>query len=325
MKELEHIMESNPLALKAKALTTQHFGRTIHLYAPIYLSNECTNNCLYCGFKQSKEQSRKTLTISEMTKEFEILKQQGFEHILLLTGESPLQAGIDYLVEAIKCAKQYFAQISLEIFPASTKDYRKLVEAGASGLTIYQETYNKQIYAQVHLNGKKADYEWRLTAPERALSAGFRKIGLGVLLGLAPWKEDIAELAEHAKTLLKTYWQSELTISFPRLHHTPQGYSALHPVCDQELMQIIFSLRCLLPEIGLILSTRESQALRDQLIGFGITHMSAGSKTNPGGYQNLESTNQFQIDDSRDLKQTIEAIKQKGFEPILKDWDKIMV
>ncbi|MFH1429813.1 MAG: 2-iminoacetate synthase ThiH [Candidatus Margulisiibacteriota bacterium] len=310
-----------PMAIKARQLTAQHFGRTIQLYVPVYLSNECHNQCLYCGFNHSIKQQRITLTPTQMQKEFEAIKQQGFDQVLLLTGEAPQSAGIDYLVEAVKLARKYFTQVSLEIFPASTQDYGKLVASGASGLTIYQETFDREIYAQVHPKGKKSDYGWRLDTPDRALSAGFRKLGIGVLLGLADWQRDIAALAYQGKYLLNKYWQSALSISFPRMHYTPDGYTPHCQVTDRELLQIIFALRIFLPEIGLVLSTREPAQLRDNLIGFGITQISAGSKTNPGGYQELDTCQQFTVEDQRELHQVITKIKEQGYDPVLKDWD----
>ncbi|MFC1595842.1 2-iminoacetate synthase ThiH [Candidatus Margulisiibacteriota bacterium] len=308
------------MAQKAQALTAQYFGRTIHLYVPVYLSNECTNECLYCGFNKSIDQQRTTLSVTEMRMEFKALKQQGFDHVLLLTGEAP-NAGVDYLVEAIKIARQYFTQISLEIFPASTADYQKLIAAGASGLTIYQETFDRETYRRVHLKGKKADYDWRLNAPQRALEAGFRRLGLGVLLGLSDWRLDTALLAYQAQQFLKTHWQSELSISFPRLHHTPEGFQPQQKVDDRQLLQIIFALRLFLPQIGLVLSTRESSILRDNMLGLGITQISAGSRTNPGGYQQLETSAQFTVEDQRELKEVISKISSEGFDPVLKDWE----
>ncbi|MFC1478083.1 2-iminoacetate synthase ThiH [Candidatus Margulisiibacteriota bacterium] len=311
------------MALRAHQLTAQHFGRTIQLYVPVYLSNECHNQCLYCGFNHSIEQPRKTLSAAEMEQEFKAIKEQGFDQVLLLTGEAPQAAGIGYLVDAVKLARQYFTQVSLEIFPASAEDYKKLVNAGASGLTIYQETFDQKVYADVHPKGKKSDYGWRVDTPGRALTAGFRKLGIGVLLGLADWRKDIATLAYQGRYLLNKYWQSGLSISFPRLRYTPDGYTPHCRVTDRELLQIIFALRIFLPEISLVLSTREPAELRDNLIGFGITQLSAGSKTNPGGYQSMETTEQFTVEDQRELRQVMDTIKNKGYDPVLKDWDPV--
>ena len=311
------------LAHKAQKLTSQHFGKTIKLYAPIYLSNECTNQCLYCSFNKTIDQNRKTLTTSELTKEYQTVKDLGFDQVLLLTGEDMTQAGVDYLIQAIKLAKQYFTQISLEIFPCSTTDYKRLVEAGATGLTLYQETYNQTIYEQVHPSGKKADFLWRYEAPKRALHAGFRQIGLGILLGLAPLEEDIKELTQHITSLIKNHWQAEVSIGFPRLHEAPQGFQVQHPVSDKDLIQTIFSLRVKFPEVSLVLSTRESAWLRDNLLGYGINQISAASKTNPGGYQNLVSDEQFPVGDQRNLSAVIQAIKVRGLEPVLKDWSPV--
>jgi len=304
----------------ARSLTAQYFGRTIHLYAPVYLSNACVNDCRYCGFKRSLEFPRKTLTRDEMKPEFEYLHRVGFQSVLLLTGESPAEAGVDYVVSAIRLAKQYFSEVSLEIFPATEEEYRQFVSAGATGLTIYQETYNEQRYAEVHPSGKKGDYHWRRNAPERALKAGFRKIGMGVLLGLSDWQEDVAALTSHLANLIKHYWQAEFTVGFPRLKHYPTDFQPQTLVDDETFQHIIYAMRIKFPHIGLVLSTRESAELRDHLIGAGITHISAGSKTNPGGYQNLETAEQFSTEDQRALKEIIAMLKEKGYDPVLKDW-----
>jgi 2-iminoacetate synthase len=256
-----------------------------------------------------------------MKAEFEHLHRLGFRSVLLLTGESPLEAGADYLVEAIQLAKTFFTEVSLEIFPATEEEYSQFVLAGATGLTIYQETYDQTRYAQVHSVGRKRDYRWRYEAPERALKAGFRKLGMGVLLGLSNWESDVSALTEHLTTLMKRYWQAEFSVSFPRLRHTPTDFQPQVVVDDDTFKQIIYSTRIQFPQIGLVLSTRESAELRDALIGAGITHISAGSKTNPGGYQQLESEKQFEVDDARSLAEIIAMLKKKGYDPVLKDWD----
>ncbi|MFA5927797.1 MAG: 2-iminoacetate synthase ThiH [Candidatus Margulisiibacteriota bacterium] len=310
------------LARRSEQLTRQHFGRAIHMYAPVYLSNECTNNCVYCGFNLEQAFQRKTLSVKEMETEFEVLKNQGFDHVLLLTGEAPLKVDLTYLESAVSLASKFFAQVSLEIYPLGTEEYKRLVNAGASGLTIYQETYDRAIYKAVHLEGQKADYEWRLAAPERALEAGFRKVGLGILLGLADWRLDAAILATHAQYLMKKYWQAELSLSFPRISKAPENFASHVPVSEQDLVQMVFAMRLFLPEINLVLSTREGAILRDNLIGYGITQISAGSKTNPGGYQELDTLEQFAVEDARDLTEVISAVNNKGYDIVLKDWDR---
>lgn len=307
------------MGTRAEQLTTQYFGRAVHLYAPVYLSNDCHNECVYCGFKHSVSTPRKTLSVSEMTQEFSLLADRGICHVLLLTGEA-VSVGSEYVCQAIGYAKQYFPEVSLEIFPAKQSEYKQMAQAGATGVTLYQETYDPSCYAEVHVSGKKRDFSFRLDSADRILSSGFRKMGLGVLLGLSDWRLDIAVLALHAHYVLKKYWRSELTLSVPRLHHTPDS-TPFDLVSDRHFLQIIFALRILFPRTPLILSTREPIFLRDMLIGKGITQISAGSKTNPGGYTELSSASQFDIEDTRSLSEVISMLEKKDYDPILKNWD----
>jgi len=309
---------------RAQNITTRYFGKTISFYTPIYLSNVCKNKCLYCDFNAQLNSNHKILTKKEMLLEFKLLQKKGFSNVLLLTGDAPKQVGVNYLLNAVSNAKKYFSEISLEVFPCTVKEYKKLAEEGVTGLTIYQETYDKNVYDKVHLSGDKKDIIWRLNTPDRAFIAGFKKVGLGILLGLSDWRKDIALLAKHVKYLLKTYWKGELSISFPRLTKVPANFAIPNPVSDIELVQLITALRLFFPEINFVLSTRESSSLRNHLLGIGITTMSAGSKTNPGGYQNLPTKAQFNIKDDRSLKEMIATVKNSGFDPILKNWDPVI-
>ena len=315
--------ELSELAIKAQQLTKQHFGNTIQLYIPLYLSNECCNSCLYCGFNINQAIIRQTLSLQEATQQLQIIKQKGFDSILLLTGENKTIAGVDYLVPIIKQAQKLFSYIALEIFPCSTEEYEKLIQAGVSGLTIYQETYNKTTYSQMHPHGPKRNFSFRYDAPERALEAGMRKIGLGFLLGLSPWQEEAIYLAEHLHYLMKNYWKADFTVSFPRIHKSPDNCAA-YPVSDRDFVQMILAFRVAFPKVGIILSTRENEEIRDNLLGLGVTQISAESKTNPGGYSDNDSDEQFQINDHRSLDEIIKIIQKKGFDPVIKDWSTML-
>ncbi|OGI08088.1 MAG: thiamine biosynthesis protein ThiH [Candidatus Margulisbacteria bacterium GWF2_35_9] len=310
----------NEMAIKSQFITKKFFGNTMLLYVPLYLSNECSNACLYCGFNKNANIIRRTLSLKEIEQEILFLKEKGFDHILLLTGEYPSVAGIDYLEEAISLTKKYFSSISLEVFPSTEAKYKQLVDAGATGLTLYQETYHLPTYKLVHLSGPKTNFAFRLNAPEEALAAGFRKVGLGALLGLTDWRFDSAFVGSHAKYLMNKFWKSDVSISFPRLRHTPSSLPLIFTVSDKNLVQMILAFRLFLPSSALTLSTRESAELRDNLMGLCITQMSAESKTNPGGYTSNLSTEQFSTDDNRSLKKIISCLNKKGLDPILKDW-----
>ncbi len=315
--------ELNKLATNAKHLTKQHFGNTIQLYIPLYLSNECCNSCLYCGFNRHQNIKRQTLSLDEATKQLQIIKDKGFDNILLLTGEHKASVGVDYLVPIIKQAQKMFSYVALEIFPCSTEEYSSLISAGASGLTIYQETYNKEVYSNMHPSGPKKDFSFRFDSPERALKAGMRKVGLGFLLGLTDWREEAYFLAEHLDYLMKNYWKADFTVSFPRIHKAPDGLDT-KTISDKDFVQMILAFRIAFPKVGIILSTRENAELRDNLLGLGVTQISAESKTNPGGYSDNTSDEQFQVNDARSLSEIITALEKNGFDPVIKDWSTIL-
>ncbi len=312
------------MAQLAHQLTIQRFGRNIRLYAPLYLSNYCTNNCRYCGFNKNNKFQRTRLTIAQALQEAEAIASEGFRDILLVSGEDREFINIDYLTELAEKLRNKVSSISLEIYPMSTAEYARLFNAGINGVTLYQETYNRQAYNYYHTAGPKSDYENRLNAHDRIAAAGMREIGLGVLLGLTDWRIETLALAEHAHYLIKRYWQSHVSFSFPRLRPayavTDSHFESL--ISDRNLVQMIMALRLCFADAGLVLSTREGPQLRDHLIKLGITKLSAGSKTSPGGYSgHNKAIEQFEIDDNRTPAQVATMIKQAGFEPVWKDWD----
>lgn len=310
------------LAERAHHLTTQRFGRTIQLYAPLYLSNECHNGCQYCGFSADNDLHRKTLNPKEIEREARALYDQEFRHILLLTGEAPESAGIDYLEKAIVQIKPMFGSIAIEVFPMDSEGYQRMVRAGVDGLTLYQETYDQDLYAQLHPYGPKSDYNFRLTAPERAGASGFRRVGIGALLGLGDFLTDSFHTGLHALYLARRFWRTQVTIGFPRIKPAIGEYSPENEVNDRQLTQLICALRLLIPDAGLVLSTRESAELRNNLLPLGITQMSAGSCTAPGGYAGEEhEEEQFAISDHRTPHEFSLQLRKLGYEAVWKDWD----
>lgn len=323
---------------QAEQLTRQYFGRTMRFFAPIYLSNECVNACQYCGFSRSNPSPRITLTVEQVEAEAQFLIDQGFRSLLLVAGEHPKFVSRDYLVQCIQRARKLAPSISLEIGPLETKDYIPLVEAGAEGLVIYQETYDREIYARLHPIGPKRDFDWRLECPERAAAAGFKRVGIGALIGLAPWRDDMTALATHAEYLLKHCWKTFLTISLPRLRPAAGGFQPPHAMTDDEMVQLVCALRICFPQVGLVLSTREPDSLRNRLFCLGITLISAGSQTEPGGYtgagQALDqrvipsegehgmSTEQFATADNRTPDEVARFLRTLNLEPVWKDWER---
>jgi 2-iminoacetate synthase len=314
------------IAGRAQVLTEQRFGRVIGLYAPLYLSNSCSNSCAYCSFSADNKIERITLSPEQMEDDGRYLNEQGFRHILLVSGEDRKTVSMKYLQDVVGRLRPLFDSISIEIYPMETEEYSDLARCGVDGLIIYQETYNTSRYDEVHGGGQKKDYGWRLTTPERGGEAGFRRLGIGALLGLADWRVEALYLALHARYLMRKYWKSQITISFPRLRPAVGGYTPPCPVSDRDLVHMMTVLRLFLPDSGLLLSTRESPYLRDHMIPLGVTAMSAGSKTEPGGYtQDQDSAGQFEISDHRSPGQIADMIRSQGYEPVWKDWDEAFI
>jgi 2-iminoacetate synthase len=311
-----------PLAQRAHRLTVQRFGKTILMYAPLYLSNECTNGCRYCGFNARNTVPRRTLALDEIAAEAQVLHGRGFRHLLLVTGEAPRAADTDYLAAAVMRIRKHFSSISIEVYPMDEAGYRQVIAAGVDGLTIYQETYDRALYVEMHPFGRKRDFAFRLRAPEHAAAAGMRRIGVGALLGLGKFRVEAFCTGLHALHLARHCWRTHLTVSFPRMRPADGGFQPLNPVSDRDFVQLICALRLLLPDAGLVMSTRESAQLRDNLLPLGITQMSAGSCTSPGGYaEQDDSGRQFVIDDDRTPAEVEAMLKSRGYDPVWKDWD----
>ena len=341
-----------PLCGQAQALTRQRFGRVIRLFAPLYLSNECINNCAYCGFSRDNNILRVTLSVEEVVREARALGDQGFRNLLLVAGEHPKFVSNGYLRDCIAALQGWVPSLSLEVGPMETADYQPLVAAGAEGLVAYQETYDRDVYARMHTAGPKRNFDWRLECPERAAAAGFRRLGIGALHGLADCRQEALSTAAHAAYLLRHCWKSTLTVSIPRLRPCAGQFQPLTHLGDRELVQLIAAFRLFLPDVGIVLSTREPAALRDGLLPLGITHASAGSHTEPGGYTGAgrdnihqtvrgrivelaanasewtavsgratNATGQFEIADDRSPAEIAALIRSLGYEPVWKDWD----
>ena len=354
VERFEHLIapksdeELEAMAQTSRSLTLQNFGRTMRLFAPLYLSNECINNCRYCGFSRDNPILRVTLDRDEVVAEAQHLARHGFRQILLVAGEHPKFVGRNYLVECVRAIASDFSSISIEVGPMETEDYLAIVEAGAEGLVVYQETYNRGVYAEMHTAGPKRDFNFRLDCVERGYSAGFRRLGIGALIGLSRWQDETVALAAHLEHLFKHCWQAQITVSVPRLRPATGGFRALFSMTDRELAQVVCALRITFPQLGIVLSTRERAALRDALASIGVTMMSAGSHTEPGGYtrqgrehlhrtvrgrivapeyqdgEDQLATGQFEISDERSPAQIAEVLRRRGLEPVWKDWDQAL-
>jgi 2-iminoacetate synthase len=312
------------MARQAHELTLRRFGRTIQLYAPLYVSNYCVNKCLYCGFNTSHQFKRTRLTIEEALAEADVIAAEGFRHILLVSGEDTRAISVEYLAQLAAGLKEKFASISAEVYPMDELQYAAICKAGIDGVTLYQETFDREAYATNHPSGAKADYDYRLETHDRAARAGMRRLGLGVLLGLTDWRLETLTIGEHASYLMRNYWRAQVSFSFPRIRPATevQRETFRHTPTDAEMVQMMLALRLCFGDAGLTISTRERAAFRDHLVKLGVTQMSAGSRTSPGGYTtHTDSTEQFRIDDDRTAAQVAQMIKQQGFEAVWKDWD----
>ena len=312
------------MAGEAQLITRQRFGKTITLFAPLYVSNFCSNSCAYCGFNSKNPVRRLALTPEQVREEGEFIHRLGFRHVLLVSGEAPEVTSLDYFVQITGLLRSIFSSIAVEIYPMSVDQYGALIASGVDGLTVFQETYSEELYKLFHLGGKKRDYRWRLETPDRAGEAGFRRIGLGALLGLGNWRVEGFYLGLHAKYLMRKFWKSQVSISFPRLRPAAGSFQPPRPVSDINFVQLLIALRLFLPDTGFTLSTREPADFRDHLISLGVTSISAGSRTDPGGYTRPPGSGaeaQFEIADHRDPQTVADVIRQKGYEPVWKDWD----
>jgi 2-iminoacetate synthase len=312
------------IAAVAHETTVRRFGRTIHLFAPLYLSNECVSSCTYCGFAAGNEIARRTLDTDELVREAGALRDRGFRHLLLVAGEHARIVSKDYLVESVRALAPTMPSLSIEVQVWDTETYRRLVEAGCDGLVVYQETYDRSTYAAVHLKGKKRNYDWRLAAPDRGAAAGMRRLGIGALLGLHDdWRFEALSLATHARALVRRWWRCEVSVSLPRLRPAAGGFEPADPVGDRDFVQLLCALRLLLPDLGITMSTREAPALRDALLRLGVTHMSAGSHTEPGGYAApSDAEPQFEIADTRSPAELAAVLRAAGYDPVWKDWER---
>ncbi|MCI5188735.1 MAG: 2-iminoacetate synthase ThiH [Candidatus Electrothrix sp. AS4_5] len=312
------------MAQKARQVTRQYFGNIISLYAPLYISDHCSNLCTYCGFNAGVDFPRTKLSLEEIEREAAAIAATGIRHILILTGEAPAQTPLSYLEEAVKIMKKYFSSIALEIFPMDEEDYRVLCKAGADSLTVYQEVYDRDIYKEVHPKGRKADYQYRLMTPERGARAGFRALNIGALFGLGEPRKEACIAALHARWLELEFPDVEVSLSLPRMTKAKGIIEPKNILSDIDLVQFMLAWRLFMPRLGITISTRESAEFRDRLIHLGATRFSSGSKTGVGEYalkDHEDATVQFEVTDDRSVDEVADMIRESGYQPVFKDWE----
>ena len=313
------------MALRSRELTQMRFGRTIGMYIPLYITNSCTNSCVYCGFNRHNKFPRVVLTPAEIENECKAIRELGpFENLLLVTGENPRVAGTDYLEEALRVCRPYFSNLTIEVMPLPAEDYRRLTESGLNGVVCFQETYHRERYKTYHPAGMKSNFEWRVNGFDRMGQAGVHKIGMGVLIGLEDWRTDVTMMARHLLYLRKNYWRTRYSVNFPRMRPSEGHFQPNVVMSDRELAQLTFAFRIFDHDVDISFSTRECPEFRNNIATLGVTSMSAGSKTEPGGYHTYpQALEQFSVSDERTPAQVESDLKARGVEVVWKDWDKI--
>lgn len=309
------------MAGQAHQLTLRHFGRTMSLFTPLYVSNHCANHCRYCGFAAKNAIPRSRLSLDEVRDEGRAIAATGLKHLLLLTGEAPHKAGVEYLESCVRVLRPLFPSISLEVFPMDTADYRRLARAGVDGLTVFQETYDPDLYAELHPAGPKRDYAFRLGTPQRGAEAGLRVVNIGALLGLTDWRREIYATGLHAAWLQKRHPGVDVAVSLPRMRPHAGAFQPACTVSDRDLVQAMTALRIFLPRLAITISTREAPAFRDNILPLGVTRMSAGVSTAVGGHAKPGRAGQFEISDPRSVAEMEAMLRSRGYQPVFKDWE----
>lgn len=313
------------MAALSRHYTRERFGKTISMYIPMYITNSCTNSCVYCGFNRHNAFDRVVLTPEQIEDECRAIKKLApFENLLLVTGENPRVAGVEYIEKALHVCRPYFSNLSIEVMPLAAEGYERLTHAGLNGVVCFQETYHREKYKTYHPAGMKSNFEWRVNGFDRMGQAGVHKIGMGVLIGLEDWRTDVTMMAIHLRYLRKHYWRTRFSVNFPRMRPAAGGFQPNVIISDRELAQLTFAFRIFDHDVDISYSTRERPDLRDNMLTLGATSLSAGSKTDPGGYHTYpQSLEQFAVSDERTPAEVAEAIRARGYEAVWKDWDKI--
>ena len=311
----------------ARKVKEEIYGQRLVVFAPLYISNLCANECLYCAFRaRNKEVRRRALTQDEIARETQLLVDQGHKRILVVAGESYPNEGFSYVLKAIETVysvtrgRGEIRRVNVNVAPLAVEEFKQLKAARIGTYQLFQETYHRGTYAKVHVGGRKRDYDWRVTAPERAMEAGINDVGIGVLFGLFDWRFEVLALMQHIRRLEERFGVGPHTNSVPRLEPAVGSDVAAHPphaVSDVDFRKIVALARLAVPYTGIIMSTREAPNLRRETFALGVSQISAGSRTNPGGYAEDEEYEaaQFQLCDHRSLDAVIRDVASLGYIP----------
>lgn len=313
------------MAALSQRYTSERFGKTISMYVPMYVGNACTNKCVYCGFNHDNDFERVVLSLEQVENECKAIRALApFENLLIVAGEYPSLCGVDYLEKVLHVCRPYFHNLTIEVQPMRCADYERLTRSGLNGVVCFQETYHRESYKKYHPQGMKSHFDWRLNGFDRMGEAGVHKIGMGALLGLEDWRGDVVMLARHLRYLQKKYWRSRYSVNFPRMRPSESGFQPKSVISDRQLARLTFAFRLFDHDVDISYSTREASDYRDHILSLGVTSMSAGSRTEPGGYSHpSEELEQFEVSDSRNPANVAKAIAEAGYQPVWKDWDAV--
>lgn len=313
------------MAQLSRHFTRERFGNTISMYIPMYVSNACANACVYCGFNHANKFERTVLSMEQVDAECRAIKELApFDNLLIVSGEFPSLCGTEYFENVLNVCRKYFNNLTIEVQPLKTEQYIRLVKAGLNGVVCFQETYRRETYKNYHPRGMKSVYDWRLNGYDRMGAAGVHKIGMGVLIGLEDWRTDLTMLARHLRYLQKKYWRTRYSVNFPRMCPSESGFNPNVVMSDRELAQLTFAFRIFDHDADISFSTRESELFRNNMLSLGVTSMSAGSRTEPGGYAlNQGALEQFEVTDGRTPVQVADDIRANGYDVVWKDWDSV--
>lgn len=309
------------IAVRAREETRKHFGNSVYMFTPIYTSNYCQNNCVYCGFNIHNKIRRACLTPEEVDVEMAAIAESGLKEILILTGESRAKSDVEYIGMCVEKASEYFSTIGIEVYPMNTDEYAYIQRKGADYVTVFQETYDPERYAELHLAGPKRIFSYRFNAQERAIRAGMRGVAFGALLGLGDFRKDAFACGLHAYHLQRKYPHAEISFSLPRFRPFINNEDRVNQVHEPQLLQVSLAYRLFMPFAGQTISTRERPGFRDNIVGLTATKISAGVSVGIGEHSGTEhGDGQFVISDPRGVDEIADALRQHGLQPVMTDY-----
>jgi thiazole biosynthesis protein ThiH len=311
------------MAVRAKDETRRFFGNSVNIFTPIYTSNYCENKCVYCGFNRDNDIRRARLSLEQVDEEMRSISESGLTEVLILTGESKKFSDVEYIGECVRTASRYFSSIGIEVYPLNSSDYSYVRECGADYVTVFQETYDPSLYAELHQTGPKRIFSYRFNAQERAVMGGMRGVSFGALLGLGDFRTDAFSCGVHGYLIQRKYPHAEISFSLPRLRSFKNSSRNFTSVTEKQLLQVALAYRIFMPFAGETISSRESALFRDNVVGLCATRISGGVDVGIGGHTEKKGDNQFDISDDRSVREIRDALVKKGLQPVFNDYVRV--